>query len=143
MKKITRVSLKGFSGYGPFDEGYEDKITLTQDYISYEYSPNVESEINPKRKWRYSTNSPVFKINFERIVKKIEEIVQSETDAFCTDIGGIEFSLLYDDKSRIKKHYWLPGDYFQETIKLVRELVPSAEYMPAVLLLEEDFADEE
>ena len=142
MNEIKKVTIKGFSGYGPYDEGYEDKVTISQDFISYEYVPNVETETNPKRKWRYSTNSPIFKMAFSKISELIEETLQSEIEAFCTDIGGIEFALMYADKSKKKKHYWLPGDHFSEIIHRVKELVPKTEYTPAVLLTEEDFEDE-
>lgn len=142
MKEIVRVTIKGFSGYGPYDEGYEDKVIITQDFISYEYVPNVESETNPKRKWRYSTNSPIFKLSFAKISELIEEALNAEIEGFCTDIGGIEFTLMYADKSKKRKHYWLPGDYFSEIIHRVKELVPQTEYTPAVLLTEEDFDDE-
>ena len=141
MSDIRKITIKGFSGYGPYDEAYEDKITLTTDSISYEYIPTVESEINPKRKWRYTTNSPIFSTTYDRISKLIEEILQKEIEAFCTDIGGMEFSLLYTNKSRVKKHYWLPADHFYEVVKLIRTMVPQTEYTPAVLLLEEDFSD--
>jgi len=142
MKEIVRITIKGFSGYGPYDEGYEDKVIITQDSISYEYVPNVETEINPKRKWRYSTNSPIFKLSFAKISVLIEETLNSEIEGFCTDIGGIEFALMYADKSKRRKHYWLPGDHFSEIIHCVKELVPQTEYTPAVLLAEEHFEDE-
>ena len=142
MKEIVRITIKGFSGYGPYDEGYEDKVTITQDFISYEYVPNVETETNPKRKWRYSTNSPIFKLSFTKISALVEETLYAEIEGFCTDIGGIEFALMYADKSKRRKHYWLPGDHFSEIIHCVRELVPQTEYTPAVLLTEEGFEDE-
>ena len=66
MKEIVRVTIKGFSGYGPYDEGYEDKVIITPDFISYEYVPNVESETNPKRKWRYSTNSTISSYHLQK-----------------------------------------------------------------------------
>jgi len=141
MKEIVRVTIKGFSGYGPYDEGYEDKVIITQDFVSYEYVPNVESETNPKRKWRYSTNSPIFKLSFAKISELIEETLNAEIEGFCTDIGGIEFTLTYADKSKKRKHYWLPGEHFSEIIHRVKELVPQTEYTPAVLLTEEDFDD--
>ena len=142
MNEIKKVTIKGFSGYGPYDEGYEDKVTISQDFISYEYVPNVETETNPKRKWRYSTNSPIFKMAFAKISELIEETLNAEIEGFCTDIGGIEFALMYADKSKKRKHYWLPGDHFSEIIHRVKELIPQTEYTPAVLLTEEDFEDE-
>lgn len=38
--QIIRIVIKGASGYGPVDEAYEDKVTLTPSSISYEYNPH-------------------------------------------------------------------------------------------------------
>lgn len=50
MAEITRIVIKGSSGYCCVDEAFNDKVTITEESISYEYVPYVESEINPKRK---------------------------------------------------------------------------------------------
>ena len=47
MVDIIRIVIKGSSGYCCYDEAYNDKVTITDDSISYEYIPVVESEINP------------------------------------------------------------------------------------------------
>ena len=67
MKKIIRVIIKGASGYCSVDEAYTDKVTITSSSIAYEYIPEIESEINPKRKWSYKTNNPLFAIVFDKI----------------------------------------------------------------------------
>lgn len=133
MKEITRITIKGFSGYGTYDDSYEDKLTLTLRSISYEYTPAVETDINPKQKWRYSTNNPFFETAFKKIACLIEDRINSDLDGFCLDIGGIEFSLSYSDKTRLKKHYWLPADDFDNIFCIIKELVPQAENIPAVL----------
>ena len=143
MKEVTRVTLKGFSGYGPYDEGYTDKLTLTQDFVSYECIPNFESDVNPHIKWKYSTNNQMFKNVFKDIASLVEETLSREIDVFCTDIGGIEFTLIYLDKTKVKRHYWLPADYFYDIIKLIKMLVPPTENMPVILLTEDDFLVEE
>ena len=51
MKDIVKIVIKGTSGYCCVDEAYNDKLVITSDAISYEYTPIKESKINPKRKW--------------------------------------------------------------------------------------------
>ena len=142
MKEITRVTIKGSWGFCSYHEGYEDKVILTQESVSYEYTPCVETDTNPKRKWRYSTNSPVFQATFKKIAQLTEETMCSDLDGFCTDIGGIEFTLTYFDKTKLKKHYWLPADDFDCIFRIVKELVPQAESIPAVLMTADDFDEE-
>ena len=48
-KDIIRVVIKGSSGYGPVDEAFNDKVTITRDSIRYEYTPYLASETNPVR----------------------------------------------------------------------------------------------
>lgn len=119
------------------------KVTITESSISYDYVPYVESEINPKRKWSYKTNSPLFRVKFADIAKMIPEIINRDIDEFCTDIGGIEFNITLADKTKFKDTYWVPGDDFKELFMAIKSIVPETEYTPAVLLTSEDFDDEE
>ena len=48
MNRIVKITIKGSSGYCPIDEAYKDKLTITSSSISYEYTPEIESEINKK-----------------------------------------------------------------------------------------------
>lgn len=142
MKEIIRIVIKGSSGYCCYDEAYNDKVTITSDSISYEYTPNVESEINPKRKCSYKTNSPIFKMKMDAIKSMIPSIIEREIDEFCTDIGGIEFNITYADKTKFKEIYWVPGDYFEELFIAIKSIVPETEYIPAVLLTSGDYEEE-
>lgn len=45
MPDINRIVIKGSSGYCCVDEAFNDKVTITEDSISYEYIPYMESEI--------------------------------------------------------------------------------------------------
>lgn len=143
MAEITRIVIKGSSGYCCVDEAFNDKVTITEGSISYEYVPYVESEINPKRKWSYKTNSPLFKKKFIEIAKMTSEVIKRDIDEFCTDIGGIEFNITYSDRTKFKDIYWVPGDGFKELFMAITSIVPETEYTPAVLLTSEDFDDEE
>ena len=143
MAEITRIVIKGSSGYCCVDEAFNDKVTITEESISYEYVPYVESEINPKRKWSYKTNSTLFKKKFVEIAKMTSEVIKRDIDEFCTDIGGIEFNITYSDRTKFKDIYWVSGDDFKELFAVIKRIVPETEYTPAVLLTSEDFDDEE
>lgn len=111
--------IKGASGYCCSDEAYNDKITITSESISYEYTPFLESKVNPKRKWSYKTNSPLFEMQYEQIASMISETIKKEVLEFCTDIGGIEFNITYSDKTKFKEIYWVTGDYFGKLFRLL------------------------
>lgn len=143
MADIIRIVMKGSSGYCCVDEAFNDKVTITPESISYEYVPYMETEVNPKRKWSYKTNNPIFKMKYGDIVRMIPGIIEKGVEEFCTDIGGIEFNITYSDKSKFKETYWVPGDYFEELFLAIKSLVPESEYTPAVLLTSEDYEDEE
>ena len=134
MKYITRIVIKGNSGYGPADEAYNDKVTITPTSISYEYKPMYESELNPSRKWSYKTNSPIFRMMYDKVAGMLPAIIERGIQEFCTDIGGIEFTITYSDKTKFKEIYWLPGDYFEELFVVIKRMVPETEYTPTVLL---------
>lgn len=143
VKYIARIVIKGASGYGSADEAYNDKVTITPTSISYEYKPMYESELNPSRKWSYKTNSPIFRVMYDKVAGMLPAIIERGIQEFCTDIGGIEFNITYSDKTKFKEIYWVPGDYFEELLVAIKRMVPETEYTPAVLLTSEDFDDEE
>ena len=143
MADIIRIVIKGSSGYCCFDEVFSDKVTITPKSISYEYVPCMETEVNPKRKWNYKTNSPIFRRKYDDIVGMIPEIIEKGVEEFWTDIGAIEFNITYSDKTKFKETYWVPGDYFKELFVAIKSLIPESEYTPAVLLTSEDYEDEE
>lgn len=143
VKYIARIVIKGASGYGSADEVYNDKVTITPTSISYEYKPMYESELNPSRKWSYKTNSPIFRMMYDKVAGMLPAIIERGIQEFCTDIGGIEFNITYSDKTKFKEIYWVPGDYFEELLVAIKRMVPETEYTPAVLLTSEDFDDDE
>lgn len=134
MNEIIKVVIRGASGFCCEDEAYHDRLVITPEGLNYEYIPLVESEINPKRKWKYTTTSPVYREMYRRIEEMIPDIIQSETVDECTDVGGIEFQITYSDKNKVKKLFWVQGDYFADLFKLIKNIVPKCEYTPVVLL---------
>lgn len=142
-EKIIKIVIKGASGYCCIDEAFNDKVTITPGSISYEYVPAVESGMNPKRKWSYKTDSPIFKMKYDILVSLMPGVTERDIDVFCTDIGGIEFTITYLDKTKFYKTFWVPSDYFESQFKEIKTMVPECEYIPAVLLTSTDYEEED
>lgn len=140
---IVKIVIKGTSGYAPFDEAYEDKVTITTASISYEYKPHPESQLktNIYRKWNYKTNSPIFKSIFENIADMTPEFLYNDEILFAYDIGPTAITATFDDKHKETVTYYCPGEFFKDYFKLIKELIPKCEYIPAVLLTNDDYKD--
>ena len=143
MADIIRIIIKGESGYGPVDEAFTDKVTIDLDSIRYEYKPVVESKINVPRKWSYKTSSPIFQKRFKEVADSVETILHWEEKPFVTDIGVTTFVVIYADKTKSTRDFFLPGDDFKECFTIIKQMVPGCEYVPAVLLTSDDYSDDD
>lgn len=133
MSDVIKITIKGCSGFCCYEDAYDDKLTLTSSSISYDYVPVCESEKNSLRKWTYKTNSPRFKMAFEQIVNMMPDILQPKTKWECTDVGMIDFTITYSDKTRKHIRYWCTGDPFNECFSIIKKMVPKMERIPEVL----------
>lgn len=142
---IIKIVIKGASGYGPVDEAYEDKITLTDSSISYEYKPHqlAQSETNVYRKWSYKTTSPVFKQIFDEVAAKTPYYLYNDEILFATDIGPTDIIVTFEDKHKESVGYCCPSEFFREYFNLIKKLVPEVECTPAVLITADDFEEDE
>lgn len=140
IKKIIRVVIKGASGYTSVDEAFKDKLTITRDSIRYEYIPMIATEINPVRRWSYKTTSPIFQKYFDDLTRLIPGMLVWE-GIFIKDVGPITFLITYADNTKEKREFYLSGDDFKEVFSVVKKMVPGCEYVPAVLLTSEDYAE--
>ena len=143
MKNIVKITIKGCSGYCSIDEAYDDKLVLTPSGIAYEYTPMTESEMNPRRKWSYKTNNPIFAIGFNKVAQMMDKILHPDEYIRCCDVGMIDFCVTFEDKTKEHCEYWCTGDEFEDCFKAIKELIPQTEYVPAVLLTSSDYNDEE
>ena len=143
MMDIIKIVIKGASGYCCSVEAYNDKVTISSDSIAYEYIPFLESEMNPKRKWSYKTDSPLFKVLYSSVAEMLPRYLEQDIEHFCTDLGGIEFIVTYSDKTKYKNIFWVPGNDFIDLFRIIKQMIPSIEDTPAVLLTSDDFEDEE
>ena len=140
--EIIRIVVKGASGYGSVDEAYEDKVTLTPTSISYEYKPHpyAQSETNIHKKWSYTTNSPLFRELFEAIAAKVPDYLYNDDEVLMAlDIGPIDIVVTFEDKHKESLHLFCPSEYFADLFRLIKQMVPGCEDIPAVLLTQEDY----
>ncbi len=141
---IIKIMIKGASGYGCVDDAYEDKVTLTDSSISYEYTPHPmsQSEWNVCRKWSYKTDSPLFKSIFQKVAARTPEYLHNDEILFGCDIGPTIITVTYEDKHKESVNYFCPSEFFAEYFRLIKKLVPPCEEVPVVLKTNEDFEDE-
>ena len=140
MKKTTKITIKSYSGFF-CRPGYEDKLVLSLDRISYSLTYNdsplmVPDEKKPENeKWihRHSISEKV-------LVEAIFEFA-SKNDFFVGDMGildgeGISLIIEYDDKTKqeVSADY---GDYIDSEYKnlfkllqLISFLIPKDKYRP-------------
>lgn len=141
MSEISKIIIKGTSGWCRIEEAYKDKVTVTSDGISYEYKPRIKTEINPSRKWSYKTTSPIYKKLFSDLVQIMPSFLHRDKDLDCTDVGSIEFILTYSDETKFKATFFQSGDEFKDCFRIIKQMVPECEYAPAVLLTEDNYED--
>ena len=141
MTDIIRIVIKGGSGYGPVDEAFSGKVTITHDSIRYEYKPVSGSGITIPKKWSYKTSSPIFQKLFGEAAAAVEAILNWKEEPFVTDMGVTTFTVTYADMTKATRDFILPGDDFKECFDIIKQMVPGCEYTPAVLLTSEDYSD--
>ena len=133
MPEILKITIKGCSGYCSYDDAYDDKLVLTPMSISYDYVPLQESELNHIRKWSYKTNRHFFRESFEQVASMIPDILSADDTFLCTDVGMVDFTVTYSDKTRKHIRYWCTGDHFLKCFSIIKKLVPNGEEIPKVL----------
>lgn len=119
--QIVRIVIKGASGYGPVDEAYEDKVTLTPSSISYKYNPQpyAQSETIIHKQWSYKTDSPAFRELFEAIAAKTPEYLYNNDELLMAlDIGSIDLVVTFEDKHKESLHLFCPSEYCADLFRL-------------------------
>lgn len=141
MSEITKIVIKGSSGDCCKEESYRDKIVITEESIAYEYRPMVETKINPTRKWSYKTTSPVFKNLYGDLIGILPDIIDRDIDDFFPNLGNLQFNLTYSDNTKYRRGYYTPADEFKYCFLMIKRMVPDCEYIPALLLSEDDYKE--
>ena len=144
MKDITKIVIKGSSGFVPMEFYFDEKITITPGYIAFESKPYpAETEDDVPRKWKYTSDTPEFKEQFDAIAFEIEEVLACRPDVQITDMNEAEFQITYSDKTKHKENTILFGDWYHDLFMDIKMMVPFTEQIPMTLLTDEDFEEDE
>lgn len=138
MKEIDKLVIRSLSGYCPVEMAYEDKLTVEKDSISYQYKPVVETENNPQRKWRYTSNSPEFLRLFYEMAAQLPFVMELSNTLETKDAGNIHLYVTFTDRSKWSRESWMPIDCYQKCFSYIRKMIPTAEMMPPALSGGED-----
>lgn len=138
MSRIAKIVIKGTSGFCFIEEAYKDKVTITSRSISYQYTPQIESENHRACKWRYQIDSESYQAYFEQICTRTIAITKQRAEIECLDIGSIEFIITYQDLTKEVFMYWLPADTFDALFRLIKDMLPRYEKIPNVLMTSSD-----
>ena len=133
MKEIKRITIASTSGYVPVNYVYEDKLSLTDHSIKYEYTPYLETENNQTQKWSYQTNSLAFRSLFAEITEEVLEILDQSEEIFVEDLGSTTFTVYFMDKTKTSREFWLSPISFSKCLSIINRMIPPCESTPELL----------
>ena len=137
MKEIIRIAIKGGSGYCPEDEAYSDKVTISRNHIRYECKGAC-----PLPSWSHKSSDPEFQRLFDDLAQSVLALKHAdELLPYVCDIGPTEFVITYEDKTKEKREYFLPGDHFEECFSIAKRMLPRGVDIPWVLMTSDDYED--
>ncbi len=133
MCSISRIVVKGSSGYGPYDEAYDDCLTITHDGLQHVYKPLCISEKHQPRKWSYRTDNPEFEKVWNEICYLIPDILSLDEE-MVLDGCETRFTVTFENKTKIVKNFWSTfAEPLGELLRLMKKMVPDTEEVPEVL----------
>lgn len=108
---------------------YEEKLTVEQHKIQYEYKPFQQNETKRQVKWSYKTHDRQFGSNYQRLLETISDIMGRDTDA-CHGDRYIQLKIKYEDKSKKKRMFIYSDDLFKDCYDVLRQMVPGEQGVP-------------
>lgn len=136
-EKIEKITIKSSSGYGPADEAYEDKLTIADTGIQYEYKPIYSTEKHQPHKWSYRTDGSEFRKLWQELCEMMPDIIECPEE-MCLDAGEVRFVIAFASKNKIVRNFWgAYGEPFWSCFRLIKKMVPGCEEEPTVLWTDE------
>ena len=117
-------------------------MTLTPSSISYEYKPDKVSrlETNIYRKWSYRTTSPIFPHIYSKVEEMTPSVLEGE-EKLSRDSSVSIITVTYKDGEKKTKAISPEEKKSVDYFRLIKKLVGKCEYIPAVLLTDEDYRE--
>ncbi len=130
---IEKIIIKTYSGLCPFNDAYEDEYIITNEAISYSYTPvhiNVDSIYTDFEIKSVSTHN--FYVNYQSLVREILDIINihkmltgidNHNFIDMEDAGGFDITLI--DENNIDETYTFSGTLFESIMKFLIDLIPN------------------
>jgi len=138
MPTMERIVIKGESGFCNVDEAYTDVVTITPDWIRYQYEPREMSEHNLPTSWAYQPSGLGHRALFDEVAEMVAGILEKDDEEFVTDIGSTTFAVTYPNGTKKHRDFRLPSGDFSECFSLVKKMIPREEKVPRVLMTSDD-----
>lgn len=153
-KQVTKITIIGISGYCSAADAYKDRLTITRNKITYHYRPEIMKSSyndsdddlrtveNPEIKWTANYGSRCLKNSFEEIAELVLLKLEEGEPSPCCDIGVTEIIVEFADKSKSRKQFFQPADYFYDLFKCIQTLFVSEAFKMPVVIRTSDFYEE-
>lgn len=138
MSNIIKIVIKNSSGYGCIDTSYNEKLSIEPQKISYSLNQWGRDENDLVKKWSYENKTSEFQKLFNRLSIEMRTLMSRIVEEECLDIGVIEFIVVFSDKVKWRKEFYLPSHFFSDVFDIIKEMLPIDEEIPQILLTDND-----
>lgn len=121
MKEVKKIIIKTESGHVISTAAYSDQLSISEKGMTYTYNPLFPTEEHVKLEWSFEVDNSEYKQYFAELGREIE-IICGNNYPEAYDLGSVEFTIVYSDKTRLYKHFLLHGSVFSEVLSLVKKM---------------------
>lgn len=83
MTEVSKIILIGHSVWGPVEETYEERLTVSAAEVTYRCHPIKATAENVAHRWRYWTDGPALANAFQKLAAVVVDLVNKEGSAQC------------------------------------------------------------
>lgn len=91
MTEVSKITLIGHSGWGPVEEAYEERLTVSAAEVTYRYHPIKATAENVAHRWRYWTDGSALVNAFENLAAVVVDLVNKQVVPNALDAPELEF----------------------------------------------------
>lgn len=133
MTEVSKIILIGHSGWGPVEETYEERLTVSAAEVTYRCHPIKATAENVAHRWRYWTDGPALANAFENLAAVVVDLVNKEVVLSTLDAPELEFLVVYTDRKRQRRSLFCPLSEFKDLKTQLKLLIPQLEQPPRFL----------
>lgn len=109
--------------------GYKDELVVTPNSVSYDFIPNKETKINPKKSFHFETNDVLFNANAHVFGFIIAGELDEIDDLYVEGEGMTTFDIDFVDNSRFYKEIHASIQNFPLIMNQLKHFADPSQYM--------------